>query len=156
MNRTHSPSTRRKATYYDNSTTERSSEKTWVMVVPIADTAAELFYGRLFELEPEYRAMFKNDMTEQGKKLMTTINIAVEALDNLEPLIPVLKKMGADHVTYGVKDRDYNVVGASLLWTLEKGLGDVFTDEVRNAWGAVYEVLASVMKEGAAEVEKAA
>jgi hemoglobin-like flavoprotein len=131
-------------------------KKTWVMVVPIADTAAELFYGRLFELEPEYRAMFKNDMTEQGKKLMKTINIAVEALDNLEPLIPVLRKMGADHVGYGVKDRDYNVVGASLLWTLEKGLGDVFTDEVRNAWGAVYEVLASVMKEGAAEVEKAA
>jgi hemoglobin-like flavoprotein len=131
-------------------------KKTWVMVVPIADTAAELFYGRLFELEPEYRPMFKNDMTEQGRKLMKTINIAVEALDNLEPLIPVLKKMGADHVGYGVKDRDYNVVGASLLWTLEKGLGDVFTDEVRNAWGAVYEVLASVMKEGAAEAEKAA
>ena len=131
-------------------------KKTWLMVVPIADTAAELFYNRLFELEPEYRAMFKNDMTEQGKKLMKTINIAVEALDNLEPLIPVLKKMGADHVGYGVKDRDYNVVGASLLWTLEKGLGDVFTDEVRNAWGAVYEVLASVMKEGAAEVEQAA
>lgn len=131
-------------------------QKTWVMVVPIADTAAELFYGRLFELEPEYKAMFKNDMTEQGKKLMKTINIAVEALDDVEPLIPVLKKMGADHAGYGVKDRDYNVVGAALLWTLEKGLGDVFTDEVKNAWGAVYEVLASVMKEGAAEAEQAA
>lgn len=131
-------------------------QKTWVMVVPIADTAAELFYGRLFELEPEYKAMFKNDMTEQGKKLMKTINIAVEALDDVEPLIPVLKKMGADHAGYGVKDRDYNVVGASLLWTLEKGLGDAFTDEVKNAWGAVYEVLATVMKEGAAEAEKAA
>jgi len=59
--------------------------------------------------------------------------------------------MGANHVTYGVKDRDYNVVGAALLWTLEQGLGDAFTDEVRNAWGAVYEVLASVMKAGAAE-----
>jgi len=131
-------------------------QKTWVMVVPIADTAAELFYGRLFELEPEYKAMFKNDMTEQGKKLMKTINIAVEALDDVEPLIPVLKKMGADHAGYGVKDRDYNVVGAALLWTLEKGLGDVFTDEVKNAWGAVYEVLATVMKEGAAEAEQAA
>lgn len=131
-------------------------QKTWVMVVPIADTAAELFYGRLFELEPEYKAMFKNDMTEQGKKLMKTINIAVEALDDVEPLIPVLKKMGADHAGYGVKDRDYNVVGAALLWTLEKGLGDVFTDEVKNAWGAVYEVLASVMKAGAAEAEQAA
>ena len=131
-------------------------KKTWVMVVPIADTAAELFYGRLFELEPGYKAMFKNDMTEQGKKLMKTINIAVEALDDLEPLIPTLKQMGADHVAYGVKDRDYNVVGASLLWTLEKGLGETFTDEVRNAWGAVYDVLATVMKEGAAEAAKAA
>lgn len=131
-------------------------KKTWVMVVPISDKAAELFYGRLFELEPEYKAMFKHDMTEQGKKLMKTINIAVEALDDLEPLIPTLKQMGADHVGYGVKERDYNVVGASLLWTLEKGLGEEFTDEVKNAWGAVYEVLASVMKEGAAEAEKAA
>ena len=131
-------------------------KKTWVMVVPISDKAAELFYGRLFELEPEYKAMFKHDMTEQGKKLMKTINIAVEALDNLEPLIPTLKKMGADHAGYGVKERDYNVVGASLLWTLEKGLGDAFTDEVKNAWGAVYEVLATVMKQGAAEAEKAA
>jgi len=131
-------------------------QKTWVMVVPIADTAAALFYGRLFELEPAYKAMFKNDMTEQGKKLMKTINIAVEALDDVEPLIPILKQMGADHVGYGVKDRDYNVVGAALLWTLGKGLGDTFTDEVKNAWGAVYELLASVMKEGAAEAEQAA
>ena len=131
-------------------------QKTWVMVVPIADTAAELFYGRLFQLEPEYRKMFKNDMTEQGKKLMKTINIAVEALDDVEPLVPVLKQMGADHAGYGVQERDYNVVGAALLWTLEKGLGDAFTDEVKNAWGAVYELLASVMKEGAAEAEQAA
>ena len=131
-------------------------KKTWVMVVPIADKAAELFYGRLFELEPSYRAMFKHDMTEQGKKLMKTINIAVEALDNVEPLVPTLKQMGADHAGYGVVDRDYNVVGAALLWTLEQGLGETFTDEVKNAWAAVYEVLADTMKAGAAEAEQAA
>ena len=131
-------------------------KKTWVMVVPIADRAAELFYGRLFELEPSYRAMFKHDMTEQGKKLMKTINIAVEALDDVEPLVPTLKQMGADHAGYGVVDRDYNVVGAALLWTLEQGLGEAFTDEVKNAWAAVYEVLADTMKAGAAEAEQAA
>lgn len=131
-------------------------KKTWVMVVPISDKAAELFYGRLFELEPAYKAMFKNDMTEQGKKLMKTINIAVEALDDVEPLIPVLKKMGADHYGYGVRERDYNVVGSALLWTLEQGLGDAFTDEVKNGWAAVYDVLAGVMKQGAAEAEIAA
>ena len=131
-------------------------QKTWTMVVPIADKAAELFYGRLFELEPEYKKMFKNDMTEQGKKLMKTINIAVEALDDVEPLVPVLKQMGADHAGYGVVERDYNVVGAALLWTLEQGLGEAFTDEVKNAWASVYELLATVMKEGAAEAEQAA
>ncbi len=131
-------------------------KKTWVMVVPIADKAAELFYGRLFELEPSYRQMFKNDMTEQGKKLMKTINIAVEALDDVEPLVPTLKQMGADHAGYGVVDRDYNVVGAALLWTLEQGLGEAFTDEVKNAWAAVYDVLASTMKAGAAEATEAA
>ena len=131
-------------------------KKTWVMVVPISDKAAELFYGRLFELEPSYRAMFKHDMTEQGKKLMKTINIAVEALDDVEPLVPTLKQMGADHAGYGVVDRDYNVVGAALLWTLEQGLGEAFTDEVKNAWAAVYEVLADTMKAGAAEAEQAA
>ena len=87
---------------------------------------------------------------------MKTINIAVEALNDVEPLVPTLKQMGADHAGYGVKDRDYNVVGAALLWTLEQGLGDAFTDEVRNAWGAVYELLASVMKQGAAEASVAA
>ena len=131
-------------------------KKTWVMVVPIADKAAELFYGRLFELEPSYRAMCKHDMTEQGKKLMKTINIAVEALDDVGPLVPTLKQMGADHAGYGVVDRDYNVVGAALLWTLEQGLGEAFTDEVKNAWAAVYEVLADTMKAGAAEAEQAA
>ena len=131
-------------------------KKTWIMVVPIADKAAELFYGRLFELEPSYRQMFKNDMTEQGKKLMKTINLAVEALDDIEPLVPTLKQMGADHAGYGVVNRDYNVVGAALLWTLEQGLGEAFTDEVKNAWAAVYDVLAGAMKAGAAEAEQAA
>ena len=87
---------------------------------------------------------------------MKTINIAVEALDDVGPLVPTLKQMGADHAGYGVVDRDYNVVGAALLWTLEQGLGEAFTDEVKNAWAAVYEVLADTMKAGAAEAEQAA
>ena len=86
---------------------------------------------------------------------MKTINIAVQALDYVEPLIPTLKEMGAAHAGYGVKDKDYNTVGSALLWTLEQGLGDEFTDEVKNAWGAVYDVLASTMKAGAAEAAAA-
>jgi hemoglobin-like flavoprotein len=126
-------------------------KKTWTMVIPIADTAAELFYARLFELDPAVKPMFKGDMKEQGAKLMKTIGIAVSALDVVEPLVPVLKDMGAKHAGYGVKDADYDTVAAALLWTLEKGLDDAYTDEVKNAWAAVYTVLADVMKQGASE-----
>lgn len=126
-------------------------QKTWIMVEPNADTAAEIFYGRLFEQEPAFKAMFKSDMSKQGKMLMKTISLAVAALDDVEPLVPVLKNLGARHAAYGVKDSDYEVVGSALLWTLKKGLGDNFTPEVKNAWTEVYDVLASVMKEGVAE-----
>ena len=108
-----------------------------------------------FTLDPAVKPMFKGDMKEQGAKLMKTIGIAVSALDNVEPLVPILKDMGAKHAGYGVKDADYDTVAAALLWTLEKGLGDAFTDEVKNAWAAVYTVLADVMKQGAAESKAA-
>ena len=126
-------------------------QNTWASVVPIADQAAELFYGRLFELDPAVKPLFKGDMKEQGAKLMKTIGIAVDALDDVGPLVPVLKQMGAAHAGYGVKEGDYDTVAAALLWTLEKGLGDAFNDEVKNAWAAVYTVLADTMKSGATE-----
>jgi hemoglobin-like flavoprotein len=119
-------------------------------VVPIADTAAELFYNRLFELDPALKPLFKGDIKEQGRKLMKMIGMAVTGLDELSTLIPVVQGLGKRHITYGVKDEDYNTVGEALLWTLEKGLGDDFTPEVKQAWTDVYVVLASVMKEGAA------
>lgn len=130
-------------------------KNTWIKVVPISEQAAELFYGRLFELDPALKPLFKGDMKEQGAKLMKTIGLAVSALDNLEPLIETLKDLGANHAVYGVKDEDYDTVAAALLWTLEKGLGPQFTDEVKNAWAAAYGALAGVMKTGAAEAQAA-
>ncbi len=130
-------------------------KSTWVNVVPISEQAAELFYGRLFELDPGVKSMFKGDMKAQGAKLMKTIGLAVSALDNLEPLVETLKDLGANHVVYGVKDADYDTVAAALLWTLEQGLGAAFTDEVKNAWAVAYTTLADVMKAGAAEAQAA-
>ncbi len=126
-------------------------KQTWTAIVPIADKAAELFYGRLFELDPEVKPLFKGDMKEQGAKLMKTIGIAVNALDNLEPLVPTLKQLGAAHAGYGVKDAHYDTVAAALLWTLEQGLGDSYNTEVEQAWVAVYGIVADTMRAGAAE-----
>ena len=121
----------------------------WAQVLPIQETAAELFYGRLFEQYPEVKPYFKGDMKEQGKKLMTMLSTAVNSIDRLEALVEPLKKLGKKHVGYGVKAEDYDKVGASFLWTLEQGLGEAFTPEVREAWTVTYQTVAGVMIEGA-------
>jgi len=121
----------------------------WEKVIPISETAADLFYTRLFETAPEVKPYFKGDMKEQGQKLMTMINVAVNGLDNIEALVEPLKGLGKRHVDYGVKKEDYDSVGAALLWTLEQGLGDAFTDEVKEAWTITYGTVASVAIDGA-------
>lgn len=120
-------------------------------VAPIAETAAEIFYTRLFEIAPEVKPLFKGDMKVQGEKLMTMIGTAVVGLDNLDSIVPAVQNLGKNHVSYGVEDAHYDKVGAALIYTLGKGLGDDFTEEVKEAWTTVYGVLASVMKEAAAE-----
>jgi hemoglobin-like flavoprotein len=121
----------------------------FVQVEPIADTAAALFYNRLFELDPNLRPLFKRDITEQGRMLMQMIAIAVRGLDHLDTLVPAVKALGQRHTGYGVKANDYNTVGAAFLWTLEQGLGAAFTPHVRDAWTAVYTVLAETAQSGA-------
>lgn len=121
----------------------------WQQVLPISDTAAQLFYGRLFELDPSLRSLFKGDMTEQGRKLMAIINTAINSLDNLGPILGAVEDMGRRHVAYGVTEAHYDTVGAALIWTLGKGLGEQFTPAVKEAWVETYTTLASAMKQAA-------
>jgi hemoglobin-like flavoprotein len=126
-------------------------QSSWEKVKPISETAAALFYGRLFELDPSLKPLFKAPIEEQGRKLMGMITIAVNGLDRLEALVPAVQELGARHVGYGVKDHHYDTVGAALLWTLEQGLGPDFTPEVREAWSQTYSVLADTMRGAVAE-----
>lgn len=121
-------------------------------VQPIAETAAKLFYDRLFALDPALRPLFKGDMVHQGRMLMWMLNSAVKGLTDLDALVPVVRKLGARHVNYGVRDEHYATVGSALLWTLEQGLGEQFSLAVRNAWAVAYELLASTMQAGAQEL----
>lgn len=125
-------------------------QSSWAKVEPIADDAAKMFYAKLFELDPALEKLFPSDLTEQRKKLMATIGIAVKGLRKIEELVPTLQKLGAGHAGYGVKDEDYGTVAQALLWTLAQGLGDAYTDECNDAWVAVYTVIADTMKSGAA------
>jgi len=121
----------------------------WEQVVPIADAAAELFYGKLFEMDASLRPLFKGDMVEQGRKLTQMISVAVDNLDRLDEIVPAVQDLGVRHADYGVKNSHYDTVGTALLWTLGQGLGDAFTDDVRKAWTDVYTLLAHTMQEAA-------
>ena len=131
----------------------RLVQESFEHVAPIAGTAADLFYQRLFELDPSLRPMFKEDLQPQKAKLMQTLTAVVRWLHQIEKLIPVVEDLGRRHVGYGVRDEHYQTVGAALLWTLEQGLGDLYTAEVAEAWIAAYTLLTGVMQKAAAEVE---
>jgi len=126
-------------------------QSTFADVRPISAVAAELFYSRLFALDPSLRPMFKGDMTHQGRMLMSMLSAAVNGLTNLDALVPVVRQLGARHVNYGVRAEHYATVGSALLWTLEQGLADKFTKEAREAWTMAYDLLADVMQFGARE-----
>ena len=128
----------------------------WTKVEPIADIAANLFYGRLFALDPSVRPMFSHtDMEKQRKVLMQTLTVVVKSLDKLEQLVPAVQALGRRHAGYGVRAKDFDTVGAALLWTLETGLGPDFDADAREAWATAYGELASVMIDAIAEVEEA-
>jgi hemoglobin-like flavoprotein len=131
-------------------------QTSFATIVPIADDAAALFYQRLFELDPSLQAMFRGSMIEQRKKLMQMLTAAVKGLDRLEQLVPVVQDLGRRHAASGVAEAHYDTVGAALLWTLEMGLGAAFTAETREAWTAVYGLLATTMQDAAREAQAAA
>jgi len=120
-------------------------QASFAKVAPISDKAAELFYGRLFEIAPQVRAMFPEDMSEQRKKLMATLAIVVNGLSNLDAILPAASALAKRHVSYGAEPAHYPVVGEALLWTLEKGLGDAWTPPVAAAWTQAYTTLSSFM-----------
>jgi hemoglobin-like flavoprotein len=120
-------------------------QASFAKVAPIANEAAALFYGRLFEVAPQVRPLFRGDMQSQGEKLMAAIATVVENLATLETVLPAVQELAKRHVAYGAVPAHYEVVGATLLWTLEQGLGVEFTPAVRDAWAAAYGDLSAVM-----------
>jgi hemoglobin-like flavoprotein len=126
-------------------------QQSFAAVLPIADEAAVLFYTRLFDLDPSLMKLFRGDMVEQRRKLMQMLQAAVKGLNRLDVLLPVVRDLGRRHTGYGVTNAHYDTVGAALLWTLRRGLGDAFTPETEESWVAVYGLLASVMKDAANE-----
>ncbi len=123
----------------------RSIQDSFTKVAPISEQAAALFYGRLFEIAPEVKPLFRGDMNEQGRKLMATLAVVVNGLGNITSILPAASALAKRHVDYGVKASHYEPVGAALIWTLQRGLGEQWTPELEAAWSAAYALLSQFM-----------
>jgi nitric oxide dioxygenase len=121
----------------------------FVQVMDIKAAAGRMFYERLFAIAPELRPMFKSDIGAQADKLMETLGVAIGLLKNPTALSRTLTQLAHRHVAYGVHDEHYDKVGEALLWTLERGLGDAFTPELKMAWSDLYDYVATAMKRAA-------
>jgi nitric oxide dioxygenase len=123
----------------------RLVQQSFAQVAPIADTAAAMFYERLFETTPAVKSLFHADMADQRNKLMATLAAVVAGLGNIETILPVASALAKRHVRYGVKPEHYESVGAALLWTRERGLGGAWNSELAAAWSAAYGTLSQFM-----------
>jgi len=119
--------------------------RSWELVAPSADETAQLFYARLFELDPSLRTLFHAEPAVQRRKLMDALSFIVARADRPHELHPMLAALGERHVAYGVLAEHYTTVGEALLWTLDQGLGLLDTAEARYAWVATYEFVVTAM-----------
>jgi hemoglobin-like flavoprotein len=120
-------------------------------IMPQADTAADLLYRRLFELDPALRPLFPADLAPHGRAVLAALRQMVDGLGAAETVVPLLKQLGRRHAHNRVQAAHYHTFGQAWLWTLAHLLGDDFTPELREAWAEAYCLLSGLMKEAAVQ-----
>jgi hemoglobin-like flavoprotein len=130
---------------------EQLIRDTWKELEPVSDSLVASFYARLFASNPAAAELFgKTNMTEQRRKFSAMLAEIVRAISDPDVLIREVAASGRRHVHYGVIDRDYEDVGAALLWAIGETLGSAYTAEVHAAWREAYALLSAVMRRAAA------
>jgi hemoglobin-like flavoprotein len=120
-----------------------------IQVRPLADHIAESFYSHMFEIAPHLQKLFTGNMKTQGAMLMTSLELAVSSLDDMDSIIPSVQALGERHISYGVKKEYYPYAKESFLWALEKHLKGEFTPTLKNAWSEAFDTLIEVMSNAA-------
>jgi hemoglobin-like flavoprotein len=123
----------------------KSVQQSFARLLPIAGQVGPPFYAELFAAHPELRPMFAADIAPQAKKLVQMLAVVVRSLHKLDTILPAVHDLARRHRDYGVADEHYAMVGNALMATLQRGLGEAFTPEVKQAWLSTYTALADVM-----------
>lgn len=109
------------------------------------DATTKLFYDRLFEIAPDVRRLFKDDLTAQRHNLMEFMAVAMATLRDPAGLSLLLRKLGRMHGGLGVEERHFNAFRTALFWTLKTSLGTAFTPALERAWASLYDIMAREM-----------
>jgi hemoglobin-like flavoprotein len=128
---------------------------TWATAAGFGDGFVASFYARLFLAHPELRDLFGVDMAGQRAKLADTLTLVVAGADNIEAVVPKLRRLGRMHRRFGVVANHYPAVGAALAATFEHYLGDDWTPEAHDTWRQAFELVAGVMMDAAGEADRA-
>lgn len=127
-------------------------ETSFDLVAPRGDELMDVFYARLFEAAPAVRPLFAStDLRKQKIMLLRVLGLLRQSLRDLDPIVPVLRDLGARHVRYGAQPEHYPVVGAVLIASMAEVAGDAWRPEYERAWAAAFDVVAGAMLDGAAE-----
>jgi hemoglobin-like flavoprotein len=118
---------------------------------PLSGDIAELCYSRFFELAPEAKSLFKNDMALQRAKLMDMIAALVGSLDQHGLFQSIITNSGRHHARFGVRSSQYDALGEALMWSLERKLGTSLTPELSASWRALYATVQAEMQRAAAQ-----
>lgn len=105
------------------------------------------FYKMLFDAHPELLNIFNHANQQQGRQqtaLANTVYAAAQNIDKLEALLPAVKKIAHKHRSLGVKSEHYPIVGEFLLKAIKDVLKEDATDDILQAWGEAYGVIANV------------
>jgi hemoglobin-like flavoprotein len=132
-----------------NAAQQELVQATFARLAVMPEVTGALFYERLFDSNPDFRPLFKNNMRIQGIKLMTTLAMVVYNLPEPNQISPAIRDLAVRHVEYGVKLADYDALREALVWTLEQVLGEDLTPAIREAWMVCYDELAGEMKAAA-------
>jgi len=111
-------------------------------------SVVKLFYGRLFEIEPGVRDLFRVDMGQQSRKLLDMLTTIVKAMDDFEALRPTLEALGRRHVDYGAKPEHYAALRVALIWAMANALEFEFDKETREAWDHLLAMVSTAMLDG--------
>lgn len=108
---------------------------------------ADLFYDRLFELDPLLEEQFPEDLSAQRPRFMNAVGAAVAALDDIDAMRPTLLDVGRRYLSQGIGPGHYVTLGKALLWTFEQSLAEDFTPPVKEAWAALYADMSGTMSQ---------